>query len=101
MAGSRGVRHRWTAIGSSAHPKGYRYTDPSGLVSSVVVKGDRIAVKAGKGGWPYSLDEPAQVSVTMQLVVGNQVSCAVATNPSVDEPGRFMARKSAAPATCP
>ena len=52
--------------------KSYRFTGPSdGPIKRVVVGGDRITVKGGKALFAYTLDEPAQGSVAVQLALGD------------------------------
>jgi hypothetical protein len=98
----------WSAVGSS-----YRYRGVHGsAIASVRVQADRLQVKGGGPAWTYTLDEPAQRRVALQLVLGGDLPwCAAALakvrgNPpssaSSDKPGVFVAQpKTAAPLVCP
>jgi len=48
-----------------------------------------------------TLDEPSQGSIGMVLTVGSRQYCALFDAPLRDEPGRFIARNSLAPSSCP
>ncbi len=100
----------WRALGRAGRPKGYRFRG-RGAVRSVVLAPDRIRVRARIA---YTLDEPAQGRVAMQLVPGLFGSggwCAAAPAkaqgrpPSTarnDRPRRFVAAPgSAPPDPCP
>jgi DNA-binding beta-propeller fold protein YncE len=96
----------WVALGSSAKPKGYRFSgsDPNGPISRVDVRPDRIAIKGGKANWTYTLDEPAQGSVAVRLALGDDegwCADAPAKGPSFDHVGRFVGHAAPAPAVCP
>ncbi len=103
----------WTKLGGTSSFKGWRYTNKSvgGPVSSVVVKADKITLKAGKSGFAYTLDEPRQGSVAVDLFLGPFSWCAAAPakasgNPpstaAHDRPGLFVGQpKTPAPAACP
>jgi DNA-binding beta-propeller fold protein YncE len=103
----------WTKLGGTSSFKGWRYTNKSvgGPVSSVVVKADKITLKAGKSGFAYTLDEPRQGSVAVDLFLGPFSWCAAAPakasgNPpstaAHDRPGLFVGQpKTPAPAVCP
>jgi hypothetical protein len=101
----------WTLLGSPSAPKGYKYIGPNplGPVKTVLVKADKLTVKGGKDLWSYTLDEPAQGRVAVRLTPGTTDGwCADAPARTSsgpvnknDEPGRFTAQSSPAPATCP
>jgi hypothetical protein len=86
--------------------------DPNGPVSRVIVKADQLKVRAGKSSWTYTLNEPSQGRIAVQLQLGTSPAwCADAPakasgNPpsttSNDRVDRFMAQpKTPAPAACP
>jgi DNA-binding beta-propeller fold protein YncE len=100
----------WTALGSAANPKGYRYTG-LGAINRVTLTPDQIKIKGGKSGWTYTLDEPAQGRIAVRLAPGTEQGwCAdVAAKaggqpPSTaryDRPGKFVGERGApAPAAC-
>ena len=96
----------WTAITARGSLKSYRFTGPSdGPIKRVVVGGDRITVKGGKALFAYTLDEPAQGSVAVQLALGDDrgwCAAAPARNTRSDHAGRFVgAPKTPPPASCP
>lgn len=47
-----------------------------------------------------SLDEPAQGAVSISLTVGDDVYCSTCATPVRDAPGRFVAKRCPAPASC-
>jgi len=103
----------WTRLGGTSGFKGWRYRSSSstGPISSVVVQADKITVKGGKSAFAYTLDEPMQGSVAVNLFLGPFEWCAAAPakvsgNPPSpakhDRPGLFVAQpKTPAPAGCP
>ena len=104
----------WRVLGNSTTPKGFRFggSDPNGPVSRVIVKADQVKVRAGKSGWAYTLNEPAQGRIAVQLQLGTSPTwCADAPakasgNPpstsSNDRVDKFTAQpKTPAPAVCP
>ena len=98
----------WSAISGS-----YRYKGASGsAISSIRVKADLLRVKGGGPAWGYTLDEPAQRRVAIQLALGADLPwCAAAparvsgdppSTAGSDLPGFFAAqRRTAAPLVCP
>jgi len=101
----------WDTIGSVSNPRGYRFTgnDPNGPVQQVLIKDDKITIKAGRENWPYTLGEPSQGSIGIQLTLGTAVTwCAEggepvpAFAPKKDETDKFIARRNTpAPVACP
>jgi hypothetical protein len=103
----------WSAIGTGANFKGWRFkpTDSSSAVSSVVVEADKITVKGGKSAFGYTLNEPQQGSVGVRLLLGPGGWCAEAPAKTSGNPpsttrndtvDKFVGEpKSPAPGTCP
>jgi hypothetical protein len=100
----------WTLLGNATAPKGFKYTgtDPNGPISRVYVKPDQLKVKGGKSNWSYTLNEPTQGRVAVQLKLGSTPAwCTDApAKPSDsgknDRVDKFTAQpKTPAPATCP
>jgi hypothetical protein len=103
----------WEPIGKAPNIKGWKFksTDSSSGVSSVEVQADKISVKGGTGAFGYTLDEPAQGSIGVRLLLGPGGWCADAPAKTSGNPpsaGRndtvdtFVAEpKSPAPATYP
>jgi hypothetical protein len=104
----------WVPYGDPARPTGYRWSASSrtSAVTRVVVRPNRIRVRAGGALFGYSLDEAAQGAVAIVLRLGTAPAwCASApakaagTPPSTeayDRPDRFIAERNApAPGTCP
>jgi len=98
----------WSVVGGPSSFKGYRYSNPAGPVRAIKVVNDKITVKGGGAGWPYTLDEPAQQAVAVQLRLGSGVTwCASApAKPSAtsqnDRVDRFVGEpKSPPPPSCP
>lgn len=96
---------RWTLIGTTAKPKGYKYEDTTrgAPVSKLVMKADLVSVRAGGAGFGYSLDEPQQGRVGLRLTLGGTEWCTDAPAKSArdDVPGKFTATpKTPAPTTC-
>jgi hypothetical protein len=71
----------------------------SSAVKVVVLKSAVLKVVVKDSRLP--LIEPAQGTVSVTLDVGDDRYCAVCSAPSVDEPGRYVAKACAAPASCP
>jgi YVTN family beta-propeller protein len=102
----------WTLLGTVSNPKGYRFKQSGGTISSVVLKTDSLTIKGGKAGFDYTLNEPQQGSVAVRLNLADLTGwCAnspaktsgsppsTANNDKVD---KFIGRKKApAPASCP
>jgi YVTN family beta-propeller protein len=99
----------WKTLGSASNPKGYRFTgnDPNGPVRKVDVKDDKMTIKGGRLNWPYTLDEPSQGSIGVQLTLGTGPTwCAQGGQPGFpprkDETDKFVAaKKTPPPAVCP
>src|SRR5262249_33274675 len=62
----------WRVLGKSTAPKGFRFagSDPNGPVSRVIVKADQVKVRAEKSSWTYTLNEPSQGRIAVQLQLG-------------------------------
>ena len=102
----------WSALGNPAAPRGWRWRAPStAAVSSVVVKPDRLTIRAGGEDFAYSLDEATQDSVGVRLDLGDgwafcsEAAARTAGNPPTsdrfDLPGRFSGEKRPpAPSLC-
>jgi hypothetical protein len=98
----------WSAVGAS-----YRYRGaPGSAISTVRVQADRLQAKGGGPNWTYTLDEPSQRRVALQLTLGSDLPwCAAAPakvrgNPpasaSTDKPGLFVAQpRTPPPLMCP
>jgi hypothetical protein len=104
----------WRLIGSTAAPRGYRFSGQTSAdpISRVIVKADQIKVRGGKENWAYSLNESSQGRIAVRLQLGSGVPwCADApakaggAPPSTsanDQVDRFTAQsKTPAPAICP
>jgi cysteine-rich repeat protein len=95
---------RWRGLGNPAGSKGYMYTDPSGSaggVRKITYKPGSLVISAKGESWPWELGGP-QDSVDVYLRVEQEWYCSrfgglVTTNSG----GRFIAKRSAAPASCP
>jgi DNA-binding beta-propeller fold protein YncE len=96
----------WSRIGSGT-PKGWRYKDAGGgAVKTLIVKRDRIVVRGGGAAFGYTLDEPQQGSIALQLRLGTLpgwcTDVAASTKGSSDVPGHFKGEHNAgAPGVCP
>src|SRR5262249_20667555 len=92
----------WSLLGRPSRFKGYRYrgVNPAGPVKTIVVKRARTPVKGGKANWAYTLDEPSQTRVAVQLSLGTASWCASASG-KTDKVDRFVGRKSPPPPSCP
>jgi hypothetical protein len=104
----------WTAIDDSQTPRGYKFksassTDP---ITRVIVRGNLLRIRGGKGNWGYTLNEPTQGRVAVRFRAGTGVTwCAdspakTSGNPpstaSNDRVDKFSgARRTPPPATCP
>jgi hypothetical protein len=95
----------------------YRYTDtdPGAPIQKIDLQPDVLIIKGGGPGWPYTLDEPAQGSVAVRLLMGvptvnlftvaycsdlpaRQRNGSAARNDRVD---RFVGDAKTAPLFCP
>jgi hypothetical protein len=90
----------WSTLGSASNPKGYRFRG-TGPIASVMVKADSIKVKGGKAAWTYTLDEPTQGRVAVQLMLGTSRPWCADAPGKTDRPGSFAAQQTAAPSVCP
>ena len=115
-AGEDRRRYPRAAGGCSAEHggEGYRFagSDPGGPVSRVIVKADQLKVRAGKSSWTYTLNEPSQGRIAVQLQLGaspawcTDAPAKASGNPpstaANDRVDRFTAQpKTPAPAACP
>jgi hypothetical protein len=104
----------WRLLGKTTASKGYRFagSDPTGPVSRVIVKADQLKVRAGKSSWTYTLNEPSQGRIAVQLQLGaspawcTDAPAKASGNPpstaANDRVDRFTAQpKTPAPAACP
>ena len=100
----------WYLVGIPSAPVAYRYrgTDPAGPIRRIIVKPDLILIKGGKANWTYSLAQPPQRSIAVQLKLGAQNPwCAnaparLSSPASFDTRARFFGQpKSPLPAPCP
>jgi hypothetical protein len=104
----------WVAYGDGATPSGYRFTalSPDHPVSRIVLRANRLRIRAGGETWAYTLDELAQGALGVRLRLGTAMPwCALAPAKSVGSPpstaaydrvDRFVAaRNTPPPASCP
>jgi hypothetical protein len=103
----------WKGLGRPAGALGYRYADPRrqfGPCTSVIVRrGRSIAARCSGATIPFTLDEPAQESVSVSLTLGDATTQCMEFGGTVqlDRPavgkrsGVFQARRAPAPAICP
>ena len=92
----------WSVIGAANSPKGYRFTASSGPIQRVTLKNHRLVIRGGRGALGYTLNEPAQGSVTLRLRLGSgNIWCTVANAPKIDRAGRFKVKNAAPPLACP
>jgi hypothetical protein len=81
-------------------------------VWKVYVKRHKISIRGGKGLWGYTLDEPSQGSIAVQLTLGTGVVWCSDAQPrtsgdppsslAYDRPNKFQARRlQGAPTSCP
>jgi hypothetical protein len=91
----------WTADGSGTTFKYKNRDAPSGPspVKAVTLKAQRAIKVTGKGTG-VTLDEAAQGTVVVALVVGGDAYCSACTAPRRDEPGRYLASRCPAPPSC-
>jgi hypothetical protein len=103
----------WVPYGDAAAPAGYRWTAPSRSdpVSRVIVRTNRIRVRAGGASWTYTLDEAAQGAIALRLRLGAGTPwCASApakttgtpaSSAPYDHEDRFVAARNTLPSACP
>jgi hypothetical protein len=66
------------------------------------VRRDGIALKGGRAGFGYTLDEPAQGALAVRLTLGGDRPWCAAAPGRIDVAGRFVAvPRTAAPLDCP
>lgn len=70
----------WTRLGPAPVTKGYRYRgEPDDAITKVVLKEDKVTVRARGEAWCYSLDEPTQQTMGVRIRFGDGLElCAVA-----------------------
>ncbi|MGH7788878.1 MAG: hypothetical protein ACRERC_18555, partial [Candidatus Binatia bacterium] len=98
----------WQGLGNPPGSKGYKFSG-SGTCSKAILKPGKLLKVVCKGaGITYSLDEPSQGSVGVQLRIGPAPApaasyCLDFTPPAVstDEPGLFKAKGAIPPGSCP
>ncbi len=101
---------RWSALADGGFV--FKDTTDGAPVSTVKVTPDRLKLKAGKLGWTYTVNEPAQGRMAMRLTLGTGVQwCAEgpakksgtpASSAKFDRVDMFRAQpKSPPPVTCP
>ncbi len=78
----------WKALGTTARPSGFEFIDvaPDAPIAKVVLKKDRLTVKAGGAGWAYTLDETTQVRIALQFQLGETAWCADALAHAYGDP---------------
>jgi hypothetical protein len=96
----------WKQSGSAL--KGWRYVfSSSTAIRKIYLKNPKITLKGGKAAWGYSLDEPSQGLLAVQLTLGNAVTWCSLAEPEFpsekwDVPDRFRAVAAGPPpASCP
>jgi hypothetical protein len=104
----------WTADGSATTPTAYRWTAASRTdpVSRIIVRANRLRIRAGGGSWTYTLNETRQGAIAVKLRLGTAAAwCASApaktsgtppSSASFDRVDRFVAaRNTPPPVVCP
>jgi hypothetical protein len=104
----------WTADGSATATTGYRWTATSRIdpVARIIVRPNRLRIRAGGVSWAYTLDEPQQGAIAVELRLGTAAPwCASApaktsgsppSSASFDRVDRFVGtRNTPPPAVCP
>jgi hypothetical protein len=86
----------WTADDSG---QTFKFKDPASAMRAVTLRNQR-ALKARGGQTGLTLDEATQGTVTIALVIGDDVYCSTCTAAHRDEPGRYVARRCPPPAGC-
>ncbi|HUE30391.1 MAG TPA: hypothetical protein VMR79_05925, partial [Verrucomicrobiae bacterium] len=89
---------RWKRIGKG---KGYRFKDPAGPITSVIVKPGKVAKAMGKGaGLRYTLAANPD-PVTVLLAVGTERDCLSFPGGKFVAGKKYLATNDPAPAACP
>ena len=104
----------WAADGSATTTTGYRWTASSRTapVTRIVVRANRLRIRAGGASWTYTLDEAHQGAIAVKLRLGTAAPwCASASaktsgtppsSASFDRVDRFVStRNTPPPAVCP
>jgi hypothetical protein len=98
----------WTAPGTPAGLRGYKYLDPSGASPCrlVLIKPNRrLKLSCSGDQIGFSLDEASQGSLVVRLTTGSGPTarryCTVFGGIVQDAPGSFVARDADAPIDCP
>lgn len=93
----------WTALGTAAKPRGWRYRDTASdaAIKSAFVKDDRLTVSGGRATFCYTLDEPQQGRVGIRVELGQGVAwCADAPGRTDQIDGFRGVANTPAPAAC-
>ncbi len=91
----------WKAIGKASAVKGYRFTDPTGPIKSVVVKQGKVARAIGKGaGLGHTLAANPD-PVTVLLAVGAERDCMSFGGGKFVAGKKYLATGDPPPAACP
>jgi hypothetical protein len=97
----------WVQRGDGSKGWRYIYSSSTTAIRKIYLKSPKITLKGGKAAWGYSLDEPSQGQIAVQLTLGTAVTwCSVAEPESPlekwDVQDRFRAVAAGAPpAACP
>lgn len=94
----------WTISGKPERPT-YKYADRSfafGPCTSAVLKGAKLKIACRGAGIGFTLDEPSQGALSVDVGDGDARYCArFGGRIAADLPGRFQASGAPPPATCP
>ena len=106
-AGSEQATLALPAAGWTANAAGtiYKYKNAAAFagpspVKAVVLK-DQSVLKVSAKGTGITLDEASQGTVGIVLTIGSDAYCSLCTTAERDEPGRYVAKRCPAPASCP
>ena len=98
---------QWSRLGSN----GWRYTNSSGPITSIMLRPDMLTVRGGNASWTYTLNELAQGRVAVRLALGTGVMwCADAPARAIGNPpstaandhvDKFRSGNTPAPGACP
>jgi hypothetical protein len=97
----------WVQRGDGSKGWRYIYSSSTTAIRKIYLKSPKITLKGGKAAWGYSLDEPSQGLLAVQLTLGSAVTwCSVAEpefpSEKWDVPDRFRAVAAGPPpASCP